>query len=127
MTLVVDTSVWLEILLAQPLGVACQKEIKSKTIFIPSLCFYECFKKLRSKCSDHESIEAVSVLYQYPHLDLSPEIALAAADLSLEFKLGMADGLVLAHARAIDAVLLTLDNDFASIPGVKVLRSKHES
>jgi predicted nucleic acid-binding protein len=123
LTLVVDTSVWLAILLSQPLKTVSLKEIKSKKAYIPSLCFYECFKKLRSKCSDHESIEAVSVLYQYPQLELTPEIALAAADLSIEYGLGMADSFILAHARAIDADLLTLDNDFASIPRVKILRS----
>jgi predicted nucleic acid-binding protein len=122
LSLVVDSSIWLEILLSQPLKAACLKEIKSKKLFIPTLSFYECFKKLRSKVSDHEAVEAISSLYQYPHLDLTPEIALNAADLSIEFNLGMADSLILAHARAIDGILLTLDNDFSSVPGVKVLR-----
>ena len=122
MSLVIDTSVWLEILLSQPLKTLCLKEIKSKKLYIPTLCFYECFKKLRSKVSDHEAIEAISALYRYPHLDLTSEIALNAADLSVQFNLAMADSLVLAHAKAINGILLTLDNDFASIPGVKVLR-----
>jgi predicted nucleic acid-binding protein len=34
----------------------------------------------------------------------------------------MADSLVLAQAKHMRVPLLTLDNDFAKIPGVKVLR-----
>jgi len=121
--MVVDTSVWLSILLSQPLKSACLKEIKSKKIYIPSLCYYECFKKLRSECSDHEAMGAIATLRQFPQLDLTPEIALSAADISIEYNLAMADSFLLAHAKAANEMLLTLDNDFAGIPGVKVLRA----
>lgn len=55
-------------------------------------------------------------------VDLSRSIALDAADLSLTHGLAMADSLVLAHALAASATLVTLDNDFARVPQVKVLR-----
>lgn len=120
--MVVDTSVWLAILLAQPLKDKCLKEIKGKDIFVPSLCFYECYKKIRSKCTEAEALEAISALHAYPALEVNAEIALTAADLSLEYSLAMADSLVLSHARVLGVPLLTLDNDFSDIPGVKVLR-----
>ena len=67
-------------------------------------------------------MEAISALSSFGIRDLTREVALLGADLSIEFNLAMADGLVLAHARHLETELLTLDNDFASIPDVKVIR-----
>ena len=52
---------------------------------------------------------------------LTREIALLAADLFLQFKLGTADRLILAHAHETGAVLVTLDNSFRGLPGVRFL------
>ncbi|MEW6055426.1 MAG: PIN domain-containing protein [Bdellovibrionota bacterium] len=49
-------------------------------------------------------------------------MALYAADLSIEFELAMADSLILAFAKEAGVSLLTLDNDFAGIPNVVVVR-----
>jgi len=57
-------------------------------------------------------------------VDLSEEIALTAADLSLAHKLPMADAIMLATARANDAELLTTDSDFEGIAGVTVFSKK---
>ncbi len=121
--MVVDSSVWLEVFFSGPLKNECLKEMKGKKIFIPSLCYYECYKKLRMKLPEHEAIEAIASLQSTPCLDLNSEIALAGADLSLKHDLAMADSLVLAHAAVLRETLLTLDNDFAAIPGTKVLRA----
>lgn len=121
--MVVDTSVWLEILFSQPLKARCLKEIHGKQVSIPSLCFYECLKKLQSKLSDADSMEAIASLSQFQSLDLTTEIALSAADLSAQYGLGMADSMVLAHAYSLGQPLLTLDNDFTDIAGAQVLRA----
>lgn len=120
--MIIDTSVLLEILLSQPLKDICLKEITGKSAAISSITYYEAFKKLRSKLSDGEAMEAISSLKSFPHLDLTPDVALTAADLSLQYKLGMADSLMLAHAKIQNVELLTLDNDFSSIPNVKIIR-----
>jgi len=120
--MVVDTSVWLEIFFNHPLKKRCLSEIKKETCYIPSLCFYEIFKKLRSKASDVETMEAISGLTRFPFLVLTPEISLSASDLSLQHQLSMADSIVLAHAVTLGDTLLTLDNDFDSISQVKIIR-----
>ena len=56
-----------------------------------------------------------------PRGPLTEEIALTAADLSLELGLAMADAIVLATARLASAGLVTSDGDFASISGVTYL------
>ena len=46
-------------------------------------------------------------------------IALRAAKLSLEYRLPMADSVMLATARSYDAVLWTQDADFENLLGVQ--------
>ena len=120
--MVVDTSVWLEIFLNQSLKKKCLHLIKRESCLVPSLCFFEVLKKVRFKISDLEAMEVISALKRFPVLDLTPEVALYAADLSHQHNLAMADSIVLSHALTIKEELLTLDNDFESIPHVKIIR-----
>ena len=53
--------------------------------------------------------------------DLSQGIAINAAALSSEHKIAMADSIILATARAFDAVLWTQDVDFQGIDGVEYI------
>ena len=120
--MVVDSSVWLEIFLEGKLKDICRKTITSSKPKIPSLCLFEIYKKIKTQFSEGEALEAIGSLSQFIELPLTREVSLLAADLSLEFHLAMADSIVLAHARQQGEKLVTLDNDFANIPGVKVLR-----
>jgi predicted nucleic acid-binding protein len=52
---------------------------------------------------------------------LTDSLALAAADVSLEFRLAMADSIVYATARVEDAELVTSDSDLGGLPGVTFL------
>lgn len=119
--MILDSSVILQILLDQGLADKCKKAIDRKATLVPTLCLYEVYKKLRSKLTEDECLEALSPLHDLPKLELTETVALTAADLAIEFKLGMADAIVLAHARIKNTPLLTLDNDFRSIPGVIVI------
>lgn len=56
-------------------------------------------------------------------IDSPAEIALHGVDLSIAYKLGMTDSLVLAHVLREGAQLVTLDNDFASIKEASVIRA----
>lgn len=60
-------------------------------------------------------------------VDLTEELALGAADLSLAHKLSMADSMMLAVARAYDAELATTDTDFTGIDGVTIFSKKRPS
>lgn len=52
---------------------------------------------------------------------LSESLALAAADVSLGFRLALADSIVYATARAEDAELVTSNGDLQGLPGVTFL------
>ena len=121
--LLLDSSAWIELFNSGALLKACQRELQAaEKVIVPTTVLYEVYRKVASLTSDDQGLSAVTVLTQHSIADLSSEVALLAADLSLQYGLGMADSIVLAHAQHADARLVTLDNDFAAVPGVKVLR-----
>ncbi len=84
----------------------------------PSIVVYEVYKHTRRLRGEEAAIDAVAALRKTQIVPLSEEVALVAADLSLEHKLAMADAVVLATARLNDADVITSDADFAGLPGV---------
>jgi predicted nucleic acid-binding protein len=56
--------------------------------------------------------------------DLTREIAVNAANISSEFKIAMADSIILATTRANNATLWTQDADFEGIGGVQYIEKK---
>ena len=121
--LVVDSSCWIEVLTGGKNAAKCEKEIKrTKNIIVPTLVLFEVYKKIASKVGQGQSLSVVGYLSQNKVLDLDRSTALLAADISLDLGLAMADSIILAHARNLDAHLITLDNDFANLEEATVIR-----
>ncbi len=122
-TVLLDSSVWIELLcsgsLEKPARVFFAKASK---VIVPTIVQYEVYRKITSLVSDDRALSAIALLNQQAVIPLTTEVSLLAADLSLEHKLGMADSLILAHSQVAQAKLITLDNDFASISGVHIIR-----
>jgi len=122
---VLDSSVWLELLRRGPLEKNCRHELEEAgTVLVPTLVIFEVYRKLLQSLSEDQALSAIALLSQYEVRELTREVALLAGDLSVQHQLAMADSLVLAHAQEAQATLLTLDNDFAKLPGAKVLRRR---
>ena len=66
----------------------------------------------------------IADLYKGQLVDFTAPLALSAAQLSVEYKLPMADSFILATAHAYDAVFWTQDEHFRDIPGVKYIAKK---
>lgn len=81
----------------------------------------EVYRKVTSSVSEEKGLAAISYLSQFEVQSLTREIAVAAGDLSLEYKLGTADSLILAHAHESSCEPITLDNDLRGLPRVVVL------
>ncbi len=64
---------------------------------------------------------AVAQIQKTRVVPLSDSLALAAADVGLEFRLAMADSIVYATARSENAELVTSDRDLRALPGVTYL------
>jgi toxin FitB len=122
-SVVLDSSVWIEMLNDGPLGSACAKELNAaQKVIVPTVVLYEVYRKVAQSRSEDQALSVTALLSQHEVSELSREVALAAADISIQKGLGMADSLVLAHAQQKGATLVTLDNDFAGLAGARVLR-----
>ena len=86
-SLVLDSSVWIEILNGGKLAKECTRILKSaKTIYVPTLVLFEVYKKVTSLRSEDQALSAIALLSQYQVADMTREVALSAADLSLQKK-----------------------------------------
>jgi predicted nucleic acid-binding protein len=81
------------------------------------------FKRTLIEKNRDDALEAIAMMYDCRIIDLDREIALIAAELSFELKLPMADSIILAIARAYDAILWTLDEHLKSCQGSNISRN----
>jgi predicted nucleic acid-binding protein len=117
---VVDSSAWLEYFANGPnAGFFAPAIEKTSELLVPSLTLYEVFKRVFRQRDEGAALQAVAVMQQGTVIDLDAPLAVAAAQLSIEQRLPLADSIILATARAQAAVLWTQDADFKGIPGVE--------
>ena len=116
----VDSSAWLEYLADGPGAGLFEPAItKTQDLLVPVICLYEVFKRVLQQRDEHSALRAVALMQQGRVIDLDADIALRAAKHSIEYRLPMADAIILATARAYDAVIWTQDADFKDLRNVK--------
>lgn len=119
---VVDSSGWLEFFADGPNAAAFARALqKPSELVVPTISLYEVFKRVLQQRDESLALQAVALMQQGTVVDLTSEIALGAARLSHALRLPMADSIMLATARAHEAVLWTQDTDFSRIAGVRYL------
>jgi predicted nucleic acid-binding protein len=117
--IVVDSSGWLEFLTDGPLAEEYSTRLRlPKNVATPTIVMYEVYKHSKRLRGEDGALDAVAAMQKTLIVPLNDELALVAADLSLEHKLPMADAIVLATARLLDAEVITSDSDFEDVPGV---------
>ena len=118
----VDSSGWLEYFSDGPNASSYEKPLTNpENLIVPTLCLYEVFKVVLRERDETDALLAVALMSQGNIVELTSEIALEAARISLDYKLPMADSVVLATGRVCDATIWTQDNDFKGIKGVKLI------
>jgi len=117
---VVDSSGWLEYFADGPNADFFAPPIENNVdLIVPSISLYEVFKRVLQQRSEGEALRAAATMMQGQVIDLNDRLALEAAKISLEKKLPMADSVILATARAHQAMVWTQDSDFEGLEGVK--------
>lgn len=123
--IVIDSSGWLEFFGDGPHAEEFADRLRNPgDILTPAVALSEVYKVAKRDRSEDEAVRAVAMMKKTRIIDLSEELALTAADLSLAHGLSMADSMMLAVARAYDAELATTDAGFAGIDGVTVFSKK---
>jgi len=119
---IVDSSGWLEYLSAGPNASAFEKALmNTEALLVPTLCLYEVSKIVLRERGEDDALQVVALMRQARTADLTPEIALLAARISLDFKMPMADSIILATARLYEATIWTQDEHFKNIKGAKYI------
>ena len=110
--ILIDSYGWIEYFLDGPLAEKYAKPIEEaneKTHLTPTIVIYEVYKKIRSIQGEQSALEAYSQIARTKIVELTTQIALEAAEISLTKNLGMADALILATAKAYKAEIVTSD------------------
>jgi len=117
---IVDTSGWIEYFFSGVNASFFSAPIEdTDNLLVPVICLYEVFKKVNAVADEAKALQTIAQMKQGRVLDLTEDIALRAALISLKYKLPMADSLIFAAASAQKALLWTQDEHFQGMPGVK--------
>jgi predicted nucleic acid-binding protein len=122
---IVDSSGWLEYFAEGSNADFFAPAIEdTANLLVPVICIYEVFKKLLQQIGETQAQIHVGDMKHGKVIEIDESLALSAARLSAELKLPMADSLILAAARAHNAILWTQDEHFKDLDGVKYVEKK---
>jgi predicted nucleic acid-binding protein len=117
---VVDSSAWLEYFGDGPNASEFAAAIEApERLVVPALTVFEVFKRTSQIADEASALDAIAVMLQGDVVDLNAALSLDAARISLDTGLAMADSIILATARAREAVLWTQDAHFEGLSGVE--------
>jgi predicted nucleic acid-binding protein len=121
----IDSSGWLEYFAGGPNAAFFSRPLQNTTgLIVPSITIYEVFKTVLRQRNESDALQAVALMMQGSVVDLTPNISILAAKISLAEKMPMADSIILATARLYQSTVWTEDADFEGIPGVQYIPKK---
>jgi len=122
---VVDSSGWIEYFVNGKNASFFNSPIRdTDNLLVPTICLYEVFKRILSELGEDEALQVIGIMSLGIVVELNRDIAIHAANISLELKLAMADSIILATARANNATLWTQDEHFKGLDEVKYVEKK---
>ena len=122
---VVDSSGWLEYFADGSNADFFAPAVEdSQQLLVPIICIYEVFKRVLQQRGLAAAQTNIADMLSGQVIVLDDSLAMSAAKLSIELKLPMADSIILAAARAYDAVLWTQDDHFNGLDQVKFIERK---
>jgi predicted nucleic acid-binding protein len=123
---VIDSSGWLEYLADGPNASFFARPLqKPADIVVPTITIYEVFKVVLRQRNESDALQSVALMEQGSVVDLTSNISILAARMSIDYRLPMADSIILATARLFRATLWTQDADLEKIDGVQYAAKKN--
>ena len=115
----VDTSAWIEWLIDSRTGQLIEAELPEREAWlVPTIVQLELSKWLTREVGDEKADQVIAFTERCVVIALDTRLALAAAEITLRYKLATADAIIYATAVAQDADVLTCDAHFEGLPGV---------
>lgn len=117
---VIDSSAWLEYFGGGPDASWVAKAIEDTAgLNVPSITILEVFKRVYVQRGEGPALVVIAQMQQGRVIELDAALAVAAARLGIDWKLPLADSVILATAASFDATPWTQDADLKGLPGVK--------
>ena len=121
----VDSSGWLEFFADGPNAKFFATPLENiDELVVPTISIYEVFKSILRQRDQSAGLQAVALMKQGQVIDLTTNISMMAAKLSLEHNIPMADSIILSSGHYYQATVWTQDADFKGLKGVKYIRKK---
>lgn len=123
MTVMIDSSAWMEYFFGSEKGAKIDKIIRSpETILSNAIVEFEVLHVMEKRRSKGVADAALKYLQACSHrVDLSPEVVIEGVGLKRKHSLGMGDALIAATSLRFNAKLLSSDNDFRKVKGAEIL------
>ena len=122
---VVDSSGWLEYFADGPNAQFFAPAVEDvAALLVPTISIYEVFKSILRQRDESAGLQAVALMRQGQVIDLTTNIAMMAAKLSLAHNIPMADSIILSTGRLYQATVWTQNVDFKGLDGVKYIKKK---
>ena len=119
---IIDSYGWIEYFSEGKLAKEYAKYIENANphnFISPTIILYEVYKKILSVYNEEKAMEtAAHIKYATRLIDLSDNLAISAAETSLNQKLPMADAIILTTAKNYNAQVITSDSHFKGLDSV---------
>ena len=120
---VVDSSGWLEFFADGPNSSFFSTPLENvDELVVPTISIYEVFKTVLRQRDESAGLQAVALMKQGLVVELTANISMVAAKVSLEHNIPMADSIIFATGRLYQATIWTQDADFKGLEGVKYIQ-----
>ncbi|MCJ8499726.1 type II toxin-antitoxin system VapC family toxin [Desulfatitalea alkaliphila] len=86
---------------------------------VPVITIYEVFKVVLREAGENEAFQCVAAMQKGNIIDLTMNLSISAAKLSMQFNLPMADSIIFATAKKHQCDIWTQDAHFKNLPRVK--------
>ena len=121
----VDSSGWLEFFADGPNAKFFATPLKNvDELVVPTISIYEVFKSVLRQRDESAGLQAVALMKQGQVVELTTNIAMMAAKLSLEHNIPMVDSIILFTGRLYQATVWTQDADFKGLDGVEYIKKR---
>jgi predicted nucleic acid-binding protein len=122
---VIDSSGWVEYFVNGPNARFFASSIEDReSLIVPTICIYEVVKRVLLEFGEERALEVAGEMLSGTVVELNPNIAIHAAQISVQSRLAMADSIIFATARTYDATLWTQDEHFKDLETVKYITKR---
>ena len=117
---IVDSSGWLEYFSGGPNSANFSLPLKdASSLIVPVITIYEVFKVVLREAGEDEALQSVAAMQKGKIIELTLNLSMSAAKISMQYNLPMADSIIFATAKKHQCDIWTQDAHFENLPRVK--------